>query len=173
MKDSIIKQATLSDLNAIIEISHTTFAETFAHLNKKEDIDHYLTNNFSESNLAKEINDPDSFFYLIFQDKEVAGYLKLNVLAAQTEKAHSSALEIERIYVSAKYHGRRFGKKLLTKALEIARSLNKDYVWLGVWEKNEKAINFYIKNNFVRFGEHAFQLGEDEQTDYLYKLKIK
>ena len=47
-----------------------------------------------------------------------------------------------------------------------------EYVWLGVWEHNHKAIKFYQDKGFVRFGEHVFVLGEDRQTDFLMKKTL-
>lgn len=59
------------------------------------------------------------------------------------------------------------------KAMQIARQTNADYVWLGVWEKNPRAINFYKKNGFVEFDKHIFKLGNDEQTDIMMRLQLK
>jgi ribosomal protein S18 acetylase RimI-like enzyme len=53
--------------------------------------------------------------------------------------------------------------------LETAKQFNKSYVWLGVWEENERALNFYKKNGFVEFDKHIFILGEDKQTDLMMK----
>ena len=57
-------------------------------------------------------------------------------------------------------------------AIDLAYENNLEYVWLGVWEHNYKAIEFYKKKGFEKFGEHVFVLWEDEQVDYLMKLKI-
>jgi ribosomal protein S18 acetylase RimI-like enzyme len=61
---------------------------------------------------------------------------------------------------------------LFDKALQIAQSYSKTYLWLGVWEENTKAIAFYKKNGFVVFDTHIFRLGEEVQTDYLMKKQI-
>ncbi|WP_409516693.1 hypothetical protein [Empedobacter sp.] len=39
-------------------------------------------------------------------------------------------------------------------------------------EKNISAINFYLKNGFEKFDQHIFRLGDDEQIDYLMRLKL-
>jgi len=46
-------------------------------------------------------------------------------------------------------------------------------VWLGVWEENQRAINFYKRNGFKEFGKHSFIVGDDEQTDLMMKLLIR
>ncbi|MEY2586230.1 MAG: hypothetical protein RLY11_79 [Bacteroidota bacterium] len=70
------------------------------------------------------------------------------------------------------YQGRQIGQVLYEKALAVANELQVRYVWLGVWERNERAIQFYTKNGFVEFGQHIFTLGEDEQVDKLMKKNI-
>lgn len=64
------------------------------------------------------------------------------------------------------------GQILYDTALQTAIGSTIDYVWLGVWEKNIRAINFYKKNGFVAFGKHIFKLGDDEQTDIMMKLNL-
>jgi len=101
------------------------------------------------------------------------GYLKLNFGSSQTELKDDRALEIERIYVLKEFHGKSVGQELYEKAIYVARQKNADYVWLGVWEQNPRAINFYKKNGFIEFDKHIFKLGEDEQTDIMMKLQLK
>ena len=100
------------------------------------------------------------------------GYLKINLGPAQTELKDSNSLEIERIYVLKSYFGKKVGQLLYEKAASIAKELKLKYIWLGVWEKNERALQFYKKNGFVEFDQHQFVLGEDVQNDILMKLTL-
>ena len=77
------------------------------------------------------------------------------------------SLEVERIYVLAKYHKQGLGKALLNHAHDIALKLNKGKIWLGVWEKNDNAIGFYKKQGFKKTGSHSFFMGDDKQTDII------
>ena len=135
-------------------------------------MDKYLAENFSIELLSNELCNPSSEFYLARIEKEVVGYLKLNFGQAQTEKDNHDGVEIERIYVLKQYHGKKVGQVLYSKAMEIAKMRNARYVWLGVWEKNPRAIRFYEKNGFIEYGKHVFVLGNDKQTDLMMKLKI-
>ena len=83
------------------------------------------------------------------------------------------ALDDRRQIVLKEFHGKKVGQLLYEKAMQIARQKNADYVWLGVWEENPRAINFYKKNGFVEFDKHIFKLGNDEQTDIMMKLQLK
>lgn len=167
-----IKKATLNDIDNLQKIGRLTFYETFSDGNTEENMKHYLEEGFSIDKLTAELNDKNAEFYFATLDNIVIGYLKLNVGQSQTELQDDKGLEIERIYVSKEFHGKKVGQLLYDKAIQIAKLKKTDYVWLGVWEENPKAINFYKKNGFVEFNKHIFKLGNDEQTDIMMKLKL-
>lgn len=167
-----IKKVTLSDLSIIQKISKQSFTETFAEINTPENMEKYLHESFNTEQLTSEINNADSPFYIAFWETEPVGYLKLNFGNAQTEPIKAETIEIQRIYVLQAFHGKKIGQLLLDKALEIARQDAVDYIWLGVWEENHRAIQFYSKNGFITFDKHIFTLGNDQQTDLLMKLEF-
>ncbi len=167
-----IRKVTIKDLDELQKIGRQTFYETFASGNTEENMSKYLEESFSVAKLTTELSDKNAEFYFATLDNKVIGYLKLNFGQSQTELQDNKAVEIERIYVLKEYHGKGVGQLLLDKAINIARQKKADFVWLGVWEKNLRAINFYKKNGFVEFDKHIFKLGNDEQTDIMMKLKL-
>jgi ribosomal protein S18 acetylase RimI-like enzyme len=167
-----IRKATLSDLETLQNISKQSFTETFAAINTPENMEKYLQESFNATQLTAEINNPDSPFYIAFWNTEPVGYLKLNLGNAQTEVVEDTTLEIQRIYVLQAFHGKKIGQLLLDEAIKIAHQIPVNYIWLGVWEENHRALQFYTKNGFVTFDKHLFILGDDQQTDLLMKLKI-
>ncbi len=168
-----IVRVTIDDIDSLQKIGRQTFSETFSSGNTEENMEKYLNEEFTSEKLTTELNDKNSEFYFAILNKNVIGYLKLNFGQSQTELKDNKALEIERIYVPKEFHGKNVGQILYEKAMQIARRINADYVWLGVWEKNPRAINFYKKNGFVEFDKHIFKLGNDEQKDIMMKLKLK
>jgi ribosomal protein S18 acetylase RimI-like enzyme len=60
----------------------------------------------------------------------------------------------------------------MQNCIDKAIELKKEIIWLGVWEKNTKAISFYSKWGFIKFAEHPFVLGDDIQNDWLMKKEI-
>ena len=167
-----IKKVSLSDIEELRSISRQTFLETFADGNTESDMKKYLDENLSNNKLAGELIIQDSEFYFASIHNKVIGYLKINFGQAQTELKDQKSLEIERIYILKEFHGKKVGQILFDTALQIASRIKADYVWLGVWEKNFRAINFYKKNGFVEFDKHIFKLGNDDQTDIMMKLML-
>lgn len=168
-----IRKARLSDLETIQKISIQTFTETFAAVNTPENITNYIKDNLNTEQLATELNNVNSQFYIAYLETEVVGYLKINFGDAQTETINENTLEVQRIYVIQNLHRKNIGQLLLDEVKKIAKTTGVDFIWLGVWEENHRALQFYTKNGFVVFDEHVFIMGNDEQTDLLMQLRIQ
>ena len=168
-----IRQISIDDLLSLQKIGLETFKETFSSSNTEENLKIYLDSAFTVDKLMTELNNPFSAFYFAELENDVIGYLKLNFGNAQTELKDNKAVEIERIYVLKEFHGMKVGQLLYEKAIEIARLNNAEYVWLGVWEENPRAISFYKKNGFVEFDKHIFNMGNEDQTDIMMKKELR
>ncbi|MBO9595699.1 MAG: GNAT family N-acetyltransferase [Niabella sp.] len=169
METITIKKAAPDDVLLLQRIGRQTFSETFAASNTEANMLKYLEEGFSAAKLTSELENGHSEFYFALLGQEVVGYLKLNTGSAQTEIKDNRSLEIERIYVLQSFQGKKVGQLLYDKALQVARDKGLEYLWLGVWEENQKAIRFYKKNGFAAFDKHIFKLGDEEQTDIMMK----
>lgn len=160
-------------LDILREISIKTFIETFASQNKEENIKQYLETKMSLANLKEELNNMNSYFYFIIINSKIIGYTKLNFESAQTEKIFiGKAFEVERIYLLSKYSRKGYGRKAFENIFKIGRKKGYEKIWLGVWEYNKNAIEFYKHMGFKMFSKHSFLLGDDNQIDYLLKIDI-
>lgn len=165
-------KATINNLETVRELGIRTFFESFSDVNTRENMAAYLETGFSIEKVTSELENPFSEFHLAYFDHELIGYLKINHGPAQTELKDDSSLEIERIYVLQAHQGKKIGQLLYEKALAIAQEQRYTFIWLGVWEKNEKAIGFYKRNGFVAFDRHLFALGDDIQTDIMMRREL-
>jgi ribosomal protein S18 acetylase RimI-like enzyme len=173
MNEIVINKIGNEQIDQLQQIGRQTFSETFAESNSAENMAKYLEEAYSYEKLSAELNDPNSIFYFAMMGQDVIGYLKLNLGASQTEVKDNDALEIERIYVLKSFQGKKVGQILFDKAIQIAKEQNAEFVWLGVWEENKRAIQFYTKNGFVEFDQHVFVLGDDAQIDIMMKLQLR
>lgn len=169
----VLKHCTENDLEELLDISARTFSEAFESQNNPEDFQAYMKTAFSREKILGELTDPNSLFFFSQDGQDLLGYFKLNFHDAQTEIKDPAAAELERIYVTSEYQGMKIGQWMLEQALEIAQSKNKKYLWLGVWKKNTRAVEFYKKNGFEIFGEHPYYIGEDKQIDWLMKRELE
>lgn len=169
----VLRQATIEDAKLIAEISQQTFYETFAASNTKEDMNKFLEQQFSKGRLMLEVGRRENNFLLAFDKNEVAGYVKLRDEKVPLSLKSANAIEIARLYAMKNKIGKGVGSVLMQACIDIATERKKDYLWLGVWEKNQRAIEFYIKWGFEKFDETDFLLGDDLQNDWLMKKKLK
>ena len=167
-----IQKISSNNVVQLQEIGRQTFYETFAATNSEENMAAYLKEGFATEKLTTELENPYSEFYFASLNENVIGYLKVNFGQAQTELQDNQSLEIERIYVLREYHGQNIGQLLFEKAFAIAKNKRCEYLWLGVWEENHRALQFYTKNGFVAFDQHVFVFGNEEQTDIMMKLLL-
>lgn len=168
-----IKRCNTKDLNFLREISYNTYNETFKDSNTESNMKDYLNKAFSMEKIKEEFSNKASHFYFIYADEKLAGYLKLNEGTSQTEINDKDSIEIQRIYILNEFHGKTLGSALMHKSIEISKEMGKKYIWLGVWEHNEKALRFYEKNGFYVTGHHSFFMGDDEQTDLIMRKDLE
>ncbi|MFD0795928.1 GNAT family N-acetyltransferase [Maribacter chungangensis] len=161
-----------SDINTLVSLSKTTFIKAFEKDNDPHDFSAYISTAFNKETLLLQLKNPDSAFYFVYVKEQLIGYMKLNQHQAQTDIKKKDSMELERIYILEAFQGRGYGAMMLDKAVAIAIEANKNFVWLGVWEKNLKAIRFYERYGFVTFGTHPYYVGSDKQTDWLMKYDL-
>ena len=173
VSEIIIERATQTQAVALSDLSRLTFIETFAKDNSEENISRYVSETFSPQKQLHEICDPNRFIEIAWIDKRPAGFFHL--LTNSTEPSIKSAkpIEILRLYVDSRWHGKGVGAALMTKVISFSRDAGFETLWLGVWEKNFRAQAFYKKYGFATVGEHIFRLGSDEQTDLIMALTLK
>ncbi|WP_196037626.1 GNAT family N-acetyltransferase [Anaerotruncus colihominis] len=170
---TLFRQCTIEDLDILQPFSRQRYFETFSDMNTPENMTAYLDEAFALEKIRAELSDANAAFYFLYWDGKLAGYLKLNEAPAQTDLHDEQSLEIERIYVSEEFQGEGLGRYLMDQAISIAIQRKKKYVWLGVWEKNEKALRFYRRNGFYQIGTHSFVMGDDKQTDYIMRKDLE
>jgi len=166
------KKCTFSDLNTLVQISKKTFVDAFEVVNNPDDFKTYIDFAFKKSKIVEQLNNPNSSFYFVFKNAQLVGYFKLNENAAQTDIKIPESIELERIYVLQEFQSQQIGKYMLQEALKLASDLNKRYIWLGVWQKNTNAIQFYEKYGFSKFDTHPYYIGKDKQTDWLMRFDL-
>jgi len=168
----IFKKCVFGDLDLLIDVSRTTFIDAFEKDNNPDDFKRYISRAFNTEQMSSELLNPNSSFYFLIHDDGLVGYVKLNRKDAQKEQFDLKGIELERIYVLKEFQGKRIGKLALSMIIDMSKKGKASCLWLGVWEKNTKAITFYENNGFKVFDKHPYLIGEDEQYDFMMKLEF-
>jgi ribosomal protein S18 acetylase RimI-like enzyme len=172
MNEIVIKEASIADAPLIADLSRQTFYEAFAADNTKENMDQFMSESFSRQKLIDEVGAAGNTFLLAYDGNEAVGYARIREATDPMLKEDGPAIEIARIYAKQKSIGRGVGKALMQQCINLAKERKARVIWLGVWEKNQRAIAFYTKYGFEKFGEHVFMVGNDAQTDWLMKKAL-
>lgn len=166
------KEINSDDILALRQIGVDTFRETYQELNDPLEFEAYILSAFNEEKLLSEIENPQSHYYFVYHDQVLIGYFKINVGKAQTEEMTNHYAELERIYLYKKYHGKSFGAAMIRECESKSNKMGASKLWLGVWEKNLGAVEFYKKMGFKVFDTHFFVIGSDHQMDYMMEKEL-
>jgi ribosomal protein S18 acetylase RimI-like enzyme len=146
--------------------------DSFGHSNPPEDIDEYIATHFSIAQIATELQDPAATYLLLFEDEVAIGYAKVLAGEAPPTIRGPAPVELVRIYLEQDVTGKGHGAKLLQACLDTIGRKGFETIWLGVWERNDRAIRFYEKWGFRRVGELTFVLGSQRQTDFVMERPV-
>jgi diamine N-acetyltransferase len=167
-----IRYGTIYDARMLAELGAKTFYDTFAKDNTLENIEAYLKKSFSPEIQCNELSQPDVIFLIVESECIPIGYAQLIMNSKDESIKKARPLEIRRIYALQEYLGKGVGKALMEATISEARQRDCDCVWLGVWEKNQRAIDFYKKWRFREVGTHTFFVGDDPQNDFVMQLEL-
>ncbi|GAB2557442.1 GNAT family N-acetyltransferase [Spirosoma aerophilum] len=170
-----IRLATPADAAVITELSAVTMREAFGPpYNPADLVDEYIESAITVPILETELADARStFFLLVSSDDRPIGFAKLRKHTPPRRMKIRNAIEIQRIYLLASQIGQGQGRALLNHCLDWSKEQGYEAVWLGVWERNERAQLFYKKMGFERFGFHYFQFGSERQRDYWLQKQLR
>ncbi|MEW6212591.1 MAG: GNAT family N-acetyltransferase [Acidobacteriota bacterium] len=168
----LIRCAATTDAKLIAELGARAFSDTFAADNKPEDMAAYLADAFNPDRIAAELADPRSSFLIAEIEATAVGYAQLKSGGAPECVKGTRPIELVRLYAAKEWIGRRVGEALMRACIREAEENGYRTIWLGVWERNERAQRFYRKWRFEVVGDHIFQLGADEQRDWIMERAI-
>lgn len=163
----IVRRAVATDAAALAELGARTFADAFAAQNRPEDMAAYLARTYGEVQQRREIEDPAIVTLLVHEGPTLIAFAQL-----RRSTADYGDVELARFYVHREHHGRGVAQTLMDAAIDAARELRGETLWLGVWEHNPRAIRFYEKCGFVDVGSQPFLVGSDLQTDRVMTFVI-
>ena len=170
----MIKLISVSDqqVEELLALAKHTFTEAFQKQNSPENFNLYMRQAFHPTVLLEQLRHKDIKYYFISLEQQTVGYIKINENSAQSEQFDHPSIELERFYIQSQFQGQKIGEQVLKKVVQMAKDSGVAFLWLGVWEKNDKAIRFYERHGFKKFGTHPYFLGNDKQTDYLMKVDL-
>jgi GNAT superfamily N-acetyltransferase len=162
----IVRPAVAADAADLSELAERTFRDAFSALNTAENMDLHCASAFSPAAQAAEIANADIHTVVAESDGRLVAFAQVHLRSNSPGCVPvSPSVELRRIYVERSFHGTGLARDLMARVLAAAEAHGAAVVWLGVWERNPRAIRFYQGCGFSEVGDHVFVVGADPQRD--------
>ncbi|MBX9767788.1 MAG: GNAT family N-acetyltransferase [Bdellovibrionales bacterium] len=166
------RPASETDAQTLADLGKSTFIETFAKDNSKDNMDIYVSKTFGLDQQLSEIRDPYRRIEIAWDGDAPAGFLHLLKGPADASVIGPKPIELLRLYIDSRWQGKGLGAALMNRGLQYSREEGFQTLWLGVWERNFRAQAFYKKFGFRTVGKHIFSLGSDDQIDLILERAV-
>lgn len=167
-----IRMAVREDAAVLADLARTTFYDAFAAANSAADMALHLQRAYGVPQQTAEILDSRMTTLLVEQGDAAIAYAQIRNGHVPDCVSGPAPVELWRFYVDREWHGRGIAPALMERVKAEARARGAQTLWLGVWERNDRARAFYAKCGFADAGEHIFLFGTDPQTDRVLTLAL-
>lgn len=161
----LIRHATADDVDLLCRLGATTFGETYRLVSDAAELEAYVATHFTRTRVEAWLRDPRARTLLAFLADAPAGYAHVRAAPVPACVADRQAIELSRLYLLASAQGAGLGGALMDAALAQVAALGGRSVWLGAYDRNVKALQFYAHRGFVRVGTHEFEFGGQVHAD--------
>jgi len=153
-----IVKATVRDCELLAKIGKKSFLDAHSKSASKEDIDTFLSQNYSSKDFAKDIAIADNIYRLIYFKNQAVGFSKVVLHIPNTYIHEPQVTKLDRLYLLKEFYGQNLGDTLLNCNIELSKRNNQKGMWLAVWIENKRALKFYLKNGFTIVGSYDFKI---------------
>jgi diamine N-acetyltransferase len=168
-----IRRAEEDDALELSVLAERTFRAAFAESNTAANMQLHCAANYGQALQLAEIRESSGETWVAEADSRLVAYVQLRLEAASPMISGERPIEIQRFYVDASHHGAGLAHQLMAHVLARAKAAGSAAIWLGVWERNPRALAFYRKWGFDVVGEHTFKLGDDPQRDLVMRRDVR
>ncbi|HET9445273.1 MAG TPA: GNAT family N-acetyltransferase [Steroidobacteraceae bacterium] len=173
MQDLLIRRGVPGDAAALAALAARTFTDAFASDNRPEDLQAHVASAYGVAQQSAELADPKTITLLAQRGEALIGYAQVRSHSVPSCVTQEKPIELQRFYLDRSAHGTGVAGELMSAVHDAARELGGRHLWLGVWERNARAIAFYSKMGFRKVGTHSFYVGSDRQTDDVMVVALR
>jgi diamine N-acetyltransferase len=164
-ESTLIRAGLKSDAAALAAFAARTFEETFGADNRPDDLQAHLSSAFGDLQQTQELLNPNMATLLAHQREVLVAFAQVQRKDPPACVTAPRPIELHRFYVDRPAHGKGIAHQLMSAVHSVARSFGGTHLWLGVWERNPRAIAFYKKVGFTDCGSTVYHVGSDPQID--------
>jgi diamine N-acetyltransferase len=167
-----IRRAEEDDSLALSVLAERTFRAAFTESNTAANMELHCATTYGHALQLAEIRESGRETWVAEADTGLVAYVQLRFDATSPMIPGERPVEILRFYVDASYHGAGLAHQLMAHVVARAQHAGSTVLWLGVWERNPRALAFYKKRGFEVVAEHIFTVGNDPQRDLVMRREV-
>ncbi|MET3028049.1 GNAT family N-acetyltransferase [Flavobacterium sp. UW10123] len=162
-----ISEAGLGDISTIQKITNITWPITYGEILSQSQLDYMLGLFYSDEALAKQIENKEQLFYLIFDSESTIGFIGI-----EHNYKNEAITKIHKIYLLPEAQGKGYGKKVFDFIEKLALENNSKQLSLNVNRFNT-ALDFYKKVGFEIKETVDIEIGNGYlMEDYVMEKKL-
>lgn len=169
----MICRGVVDDAAELAAFAARAFEEAFAAENDWNDLQTHLNTSYGPEQQAAELADPSVKTILARLDGALSAYAQVRRSPPPPCVTQALPVELHRFYVDRTAHGTGLASSLMQEVHKAAHEFEADHIWLGVWERNARAIAFYRKMKFVDVGTKFYMVGPDRQLDRVLVTSVR
>lgn len=164
-----IRRATPADAELLSAVAIATYTETFGDSYPPQDLHDFLEAHYAPAPQLRELEDPLSAAWLLFDGRQAIGYLAAGPNSLPHALATEGDIELKRLYVQTSHQGGGHGARLMDAFLDWLDQPRRRTLWVGVWSENVGAQRFYARYGCVQVGSYEFPVGESRDLEFILR----
>ena len=168
-----VRSAGRQDAAALAALAREAFREAYLDMLDLDEIEDYVSKNFTPDSFGADLEDEASTVLVATLGPRLIGY-------AQVKRSHwpdcvtgPAPIELARLYLRREATGKGIGATLMRAVHAEARRRQGETLWLGVYDRNERARDFYKRWGFVDVGTKAFWFGGRSYDDPVMSAPVR
>jgi diamine N-acetyltransferase len=167
-----IRFATADDATALASFAAQAFTDTYLGLDDPQEIADYCAEHFQPEVMAGVIRDTACTTLLAWVGVQLAGYAILRDKPPPACVTAPQPLQLWRLYLGQGFIGQGLGARLMSEVRAQARRRGAGMLWLGVYDRNVRAVEFYKRFGFAQVGTDRFLFGGRLYDDPIYAAPV-
>lgn len=160
--DISLRVADAGDALCIGVLATQVFLDTYAPDGIRPALAREVLDHFATATIAALLRDPATTFVVAEGSGHMQGFVQLTRGATHVLVRADSAVELDRLYVLARFNGRGIGTRLLRHAEALAATQGASTLWLTAWVGNHHALAFYDRRGYQDTGATIYRFQDEE-----------
>jgi GNAT superfamily N-acetyltransferase len=162
----LIKEATVADVKAILQIAEQTWWPTYSPILAKEQIAYMLAELYSEEKITQQIAGKQQTFLLLIEDGQPVAFA-----AYSPREENADIYKLHKLYCLPVTQGKGYGKILINAVADKTREAGKALLELNV-NRHNNAKSFYEKMGFTVACNEDIPIGPYWMNDYVMRKEL-